>query len=135
MATEKKPSEKKLSPKQQREQEKLKQRRKNQKVVVIIGSAITFASIAVFIIGLLYAYVPSMVAKTGSTISLLRILFFASTCGLMGGLIITAFSANGIKLIGRLTLAFGFIAFVFSLGFWLISLFFYAILPDFASFQ
>lgn len=135
MATEKKTSEKKLSPKQQREQEKLKQRRKNQKVVVIIGSAITFASIAVFIIGLLYAYVPSMVAKTGSTISLLRMLFFASTCGLMGGLIITAFSANGIKLIGRLTLAFGFIAFVFSLGFWLISLFFYAILPDFASFQ
>lgn len=135
MATEKKTSEKKLSPKQQREQEKLKQRRKNQKVVVIIGSAITFASIAVFIIGLLYAYVPSMVAKTGSTISLLRMLFFASTCGLMGGLIITAFSANGIKLIGRLTLAFGFITFVFSLGFWLISLFFYAILPDFASFQ
>ena len=135
MAKDKKTSEKKLSPKEQQEKEKIKKRRKNQKVVVIIGSAITFGAIAVFILGLLYAYLPSMVAKTGSTISLLRYLFFASTCGLIGGLIITAFSANGIVVLGRLTLAFGFISFVFSLGFWLISLFFYAILPNFASFQ
>lgn len=135
MAKDKKPGEKKLSPKEQQEKEKIKKRRKNQRVVVIIGSAITFAAIVVFIIGLLYAFLPSMVAKTGSTISLLRLLFFGSTCGLMGGLIITAFSANGIKPLGRLTLALGFISFVFSLGFWLISLFFYAILPNFASFQ
>lgn len=134
MAETKVASEKQLTPKQKAEQEKLKQRRKNQAIVLIISTVIVWGSIAVFIIGILYAYLPQMVAKTGSTLSLLRWLFLASTAGLAGGVIITAFCANGIKPLGRLDLAFGFIAFVFSLGYWLISLLFYAVLPNFASF-
>ena len=134
MAEKKEASEKQLTPKQKKEKEKLKKRRKNQAIVLIISTVIVWGAIALFIVGLLYAYLPSMVASSESTLSLLRWIFLASTAGLAGGVIITAFCANGIKPLGRLDLAFGFIAFVFSLGYWLISLFFYAILPNFASF-
>ena len=128
-------AEKKQARKEEQEA-KLKARRTKQFIGLLIALVLWIASVVVFVVAMLYSFVPSMnlTVEGNSPLSLIRWLFLGASAGLLVSTLMAAFCANGKPWLGRLMMGFGVILFFLSFGFTIIGWLFYSILPNFASF-
>ena len=117
-------------------EEKIKKRRFKQKIGLLVALVLWLASIVIFVVAMLYSFVPNMnlTVPGNSPLAAIRWLFLAATGGLLVSTLMGAVCANGKPVIGRLIMGFGVILFFLSLGFTLIAWLFYTILPNIASF-
>ncbi len=127
--------ERKQARKEEKEAE-LKAKRQRQFIGLLIALVLWVASIVVFVVAMLYSFVPTMnlTVKGDSPLSLIKWLFLGASAGLLVSTLMAAFCANGKVWLGRLMMGLGVILFFLSFGFTIIGWLFYTILPNFASF-
>ena len=124
---------------QERKEEKeaqLKAKRQRQFIGLLVALVLWVASVAVFVVAMLYSFVPSMTLSVqgDSPLSVIRWLFLGASAGLLVSTLMAAFCANGKVWLGRLMMGLGVILFFLSFGFTIIGWLFYTVLPNFASF-